>query len=131
MENKPIGELMDIAMSKIKELVDTNVIVGEPIITPDGITIIPISRASFGFGGAGSEWPAKTQKGASGGGGVGVRVEPMGFLVIKDGNIRMLNLTPPAATTLDRAIELVPTIIDRVDEFIDKRKAEKEDYSPR
>lgn len=107
-------------------MVASNMVVGEPIITPDGITIIPLTRASFGFGGGGSDWPAKDKTGVGGGGGAGVRVEPVGFLIIKDGNIRMLNVTPPANTTLDRAIEMLPSMVDRVDEFIDKRKAEKE-----
>lgn len=107
-------------------MVASNMVVGEPIITPDGITIIPLTRASFGFGGGGSDWPTRDKTGVGGGGGAGVRVEPVGFLIIKDGNIRMLNVTPPANTTLDRAIEILPSMVDRVDEFIDKRKAEKE-----
>ena len=127
MENKsPLNDMMRSAMEKVREMVDTNTIVGQPIITPDGITIIPLTRASFGFGGGGSDWPARDKTGVGGGGGAGVRVEPVGFLIIKDGNIRMLNVTPPANTTLDRAIEILPSMVDRVDEFIDKRKAEKE-----
>ena len=126
MDNTTIGNLVVTAIGKIKEMVASNMVVGEPIITPDGITIIPLTRASFGFGGGGSDWPARDKTGVGGGGGAGVRVEPVGFLIIKDGNIRMLNVTPPANTTLDRAIEILPSMVDRVDEFIDKRKAEKE-----
>ncbi len=116
---------MEMTLTKIKELVDAGNVVGEPIVTPDGITIIPVTRASFGFGGGGSEFPDRTKGGFGGGSAAGVKIEPVGFLIIKDGNIRMLSILPPANTTLDRVIELVPQVIDRVDEFIDKRKAEK------
>ena len=111
-------------MSKLKEMVDVNTIVGEPITTPDGITIIPVSRVSFGLASGGSDFPVKEKSGFGGGNGAGVKIEPIGFLVIKDGNVRMVNIAPPAGTTVDRLVELIPDVIDRVDAFIDKRKAE-------
>ena len=62
---------------------------------------------------------------ACGGGGAGVRVEPMGFLIVKDGNVRMLNVMPPASNTFDRLIDMTPQVFDRIDRFIDQRKADK------
>ena len=122
-----ITEVMQASMAKIREMVDSNTIVGEPITTPDGVTLIPVSRLSFGFGcGCGDYGKQDTQLGA--GAGAGVRVEPMAFLVVKDGVTRMLPVAAPAITTVDRAIELVPQVLDRVESFIDRKKAEKETY---
>ena len=116
-----ITAVMEASMAKIREMVDSNTIVGEPITTPDGVTLIPVSRLSFGFGCGGGDYGKQTnQMGA--GAGAGVRVEPMAFLVVKDGVTRML----PAISTVDRAIELVPQVLDRVESFIDRKKAEKE-----
>ena len=91
MDNQ-ISAVMTATMSKIKEMVDTNTVVGEPI-------------------GCGS--------------GAGVKVEPMGFLIVKDGNVRMLNVMPPASNTFDRLIDMTPQVFDRIDRFIDQRKADK------
>ncbi len=99
-----------------------NTVVGTPVTTPDGITIIPVSRVSFGFATGGSDLPIKDQGGFAGGNGAGVKIEPVGFLVVKDGTVRMLNITPPAGTTMDRLLELVPEILDRVEGYLEKKK---------
>ena len=105
MDNE-ISAVMTATMSKIKEMVDTNTVVGEPITTPDDITLIPLSRVSFAFASGGSEFPMKENKNGVGcGSGAGVKVEPMGFLIVKDGNVRMLNVMPPASNTFDRLID--------------------------
>lgn len=126
MEKHPISDIMDISMTKIREMVDVNTVVGDPILTPDGIMIIPISRVSFGFGSGGSEFPAKEKNGLGGGGAAGVKIDPIGFLTVKDGNVRVLNIAPPAGTTVDRLVEMIPDVLDRVQDFIDKNKAKKE-----
>ena len=122
MEKNPIGDIMDVSMTRIRELVDVNTVVGDPITTPDGITIIPVSKVTFGFGSGGSEFPAKDKNGIGGGGAAGVKLEPIGFLTIRDGNIRMLNIAPPASGTVDRIVEMVPDLLDRIQDFIDKNK---------
>lgn len=104
---------------------DVNTIVGTPITTPDGITLIPVSKVTFGFGAGGSDFPIKDKTGLGVGNGAGVKIEPVGFLTIKDGSVRMINITPPADTTLDRVIELIPDIVDKIEDFIEKRKADK------
>ena len=128
MENKEknsVSELMETTMTKIREMVDSNSVIGEPITTPDGVTLIPVSRLSFGFGCGGGDYGTQTnQMGA--GAGAGVRVEPMAFLVVKDGVTRMLPVAAPAISTVDRAIALVPQVLDRVESFIARKKAEKE-----
>ena len=80
------------------------------------------------FGGGGVEFTAKKPGDArpyGGGNATGVKIDPIGFLVIKDGTVRMINVTPPASTTVDRIIDMVPQVMDRVDSFIAKQKEEK------
>ncbi|MCR4606449.1 MAG: GerW family sporulation protein [Oscillospiraceae bacterium] len=126
MENiNPIGELMRSTMENVKNILKVDTVVGDPIVTPDGITLVPISKISVGFGGGGVEFGNKRsneQRPYGGGNATGVKVEPFGFLVIKDGVVRMVNVTPPASNTVDRIIDLVPQVMDRVDAFIAKQK---------
>ncbi len=116
-----ISTMIETSMNKLREMVDANAIVGEPITTPDGVTLIPISRLSYGFGCGGGDY-GKQATGTGAGCGGGVHVEPMAFLVVKDGVTRMLPVASPAVTTVDRVIELVPELMDRVESFVDKRK---------
>lgn len=116
-----ISTMIETSMNKLREMVDANAIVGEPITTPDGVTLIPISRLSYGFGCGGGDY-GKQAAGTGAGCGGGVHVEPMAFLVVKDGVTRMLPVASPAVTTVDRVIELVPELMDRVESFVDKRK---------
>lgn len=122
-----LNELMQTSMSKIREMVDSNTIIGEPIATPDGVTLIPVSRLSFGFGCGGGDYGKQAPK-FGGASTAGVRVEPVAFLVIKDGITRVLPVAMPAMSTVDRVIDMVPEVMDRVENFIDKRKAEKEEF---
>ncbi|MBQ5522624.1 MAG: GerW family sporulation protein [Oscillospiraceae bacterium] len=130
MENEkvnPIGELMQTTMENVKNILQVDTVVGDPIITPDGITLVPISKISIGFGGGGVEFGPKRKDGPQpygGGNATGVKIEPFGFLVIKDGVVRMINVTPPANTTVDRIIDLVPQVMDRIDAFVTKQKEE-------
>lgn len=122
-----LSELMESSIGKIREMVDSNTIIGEPIVTADGVTLIPVSRLSFGFGCGGGDYGK--QAGASHFGGAstaGVRVEPVAFLVVKDGVTRVMPVGMPAMTTADRVIEMVPQVMDRVENFIDKKKANSE-----
>lgn len=125
-KNHSLIDLMDASMSKIREMVDSNTIIGEPIQTPDGVTLIPVSRLSFGFGCGGGDYGKQPDK-LGAGAAAGVRVEPMAFLVVKDGVTRMLPVGTPAITTVDRIVEMVPQVMDRVEGFIDKKR-EKADF---
>lgn len=125
MNNNPISELMQTTMDNVKKVLKVDTVVGDPIITPDGITLVPISKISLGFGGGGVEFNSKKAGEArpyGGGNATGVKIEPIGFLVIKEGTVRMINVTPPASNTVDRIIDLVPQVMDRVDNFIAKQK---------
>ena len=133
MENSkkhPIDTLMSDTMDKIRQLVDQNKLVGAPI-QAEAVTIIPISRDSMGFASGGSDITGKQQKTEAdncfgGGGGAGVNITPIAFLVVHGENVRLMPLYPPAYTTVDRVVELVPDLVDKVSAFL-KEKKEPED----
>lgn len=132
MEKKnPLSALMQESMAKVREMVDTNTIVGQPITTPDGVTLIPISRVSFGFGGGGAAFGNKKDANAegnlSGGLGTGVKIDPVAFLIIKDGAVRMMPVAMPAKTTADRIVEMVPGVVDTVTGFVSSKMGPKEE----
>ena len=122
----PLNDLMQSTMDRIREMVDTNTIVGQPITTPDGVTLSPISKVSFGFGSGGADYGKTTPKENFGGGSAaGVRIDPVAFLVIREGNTRVLPVAVPPATTVDRVIDMVPDLLEKVEKYLDK-KEEKE-----
>ena len=122
--------MLEGTIQKIKEMVDVNSAVGEPITTPDGVTIIPVSKVSVGFGGAGSDFTkGKTATGDDpfgGGVGAGVKVIPICFLIVKDGNVRMLPVAEAANTTADRIVEMIPDTLDKITSFVDSKTTKKE-----
>ena len=104
--SKNLPNMLDATIAKLRDMVSVNSVVGDPIVTADGVTIIPVSNVSVGFGGGGSDFVSKNvnhQENPFGGGvGAGVKVTPVAFLIIKDGNVRMLPVATPANTTADR-----------------------------
>ena len=124
-----LPNMLDNTIAKIREMVDANSVVGEPIVTADGVTIVPISKISVGLGGGGSDFVSKNpnhhENPFGGGVGAGVKVTPIAFLVIKDGNVRMLPVAAPANTTADRIVEMVPDTLDKIAAFIDSRTEKK------
>ena len=126
-ENKPLSELMETTMNKVREMVDTNSIIGEPINTPDGVTVIPISRVSFGFGTGGSDY-GKTVDKFGGAGAAGVKIEPVSFLIIKDGVTRVVPVAIPPMGPVDRILDMVPEVMDRLDGYLARKKEEKGIY---
>ena len=126
MEKHPINDLMAVTMEKMREMVDANAIVGQPITTPDGVTLIPVSRMSVGFGSGGGDYNTKYTAGKdasfAGGSGAGVDIAPIAFLVVKDGFVRVLPVAVPPASTLDRVIDMAPDIMDKVDKFIHRNQ---------
>lgn len=133
--NHPINEVLQTTMSKIREMVDANTVVGQPIHTEDGITLIPVSRLSVGFATGGSDFgkSPNVTKNFGGGAGAGINIVPVSFLIIKDGSVRLLPVAPPATDTAGRVVELVPEMFEKVTGYIDKKSAEKksaEDNQP-
>ncbi len=129
--NNPINALMQESMAKIRELADTNTIVGQPIQTPDGVMLIPISRVSMGMGGGGTIFGKKKDDNPDGSLGsalgVGVRIDPVAFLIVKDGVTRVMPVAAPPLNTIDRIVEMAPDMVDKVANFIDSRKRKEED----
>lgn len=127
--SKNLPNMLDATIAKLKEMVSVNSVVGDPIVTADGVTIIPVSNVSVGFGGGGSDFVSKNvnhQDNPFGGGvGAGVKVTPVAFLIIKDGNVRMLPVATPANTTADRIVEMVPDTLDKIAAFVDSRTEKK------
>ena len=130
-ENSKISSLLGTTLEKIREMVDVNTVVGAPISTPDGITIIPISKISYAFAAGGSDFRVKeqTNMGFGGGNGAGVKIEPIGFLIVQNGSVRMMNVMPPASTTIDRVVEKAPEVIDMVEDLIQKHVKNKKSES--
>ena len=120
-----LPNMLENTIAKIREMVDVNSVIGDPITTPDGTTIIPVSKVSVGFGGGGSDYVSKNankQENPFGGGaGGGVKVTPVAFLIVKDGNVRMLPVATPANTTADRLVEQIPDALDKFAAFLDSR----------
>lgn len=122
-----LNEVMKTTMDKIRSMVDVNTIVGDAITTPDGTTIIPISKVSFGFATGGSDFDSKKEGVNFGGGtGAGVTIKPEGFLVVNDGNVRLVPMAVAPSTTMDRLVELLPEIITKVEGYFKKNKKEAE-----
>lgn len=123
----PIDSLMTTTLAKLKDMVDVDVIVGKPIETPDGTTLIPVSRLSMGFGSGGSDFAGKNHKDNTpyhfgGGSGAGVKVDPVAFLIIKDGSVRLLPIGLPPVSPAGRAVEMVPQLVDKITDYLDRQK---------
>ncbi len=131
MSEHPIQGLMGTAMQGLREMVDVNTIIGDPVTTPDGTVIIPVSKVAFGFGSGGSDFPSKTQKDLFGGGtGGGISIQPLAFLVVSGGDVKLLQMDG-STNTADKMVNLVPEVIDKISELFSKpsKKEEKKQKS--
>ncbi|MBX5436153.1 MAG: GerW family sporulation protein [Alicyclobacillaceae bacterium] len=122
----PIQGLMQTAMSAIREMVDVNTIIGDPVETPDGTVILPVSKVGFGFAAGGSEFHLGDGQGDAGRGGVhpfgggsggGVSIAPIGFLIVQGSNVRLLS-TDNQNQIYDRLIDLAPAVVDKIQALI-------------
>ena len=125
----PLNDLMSTAMEKIRTMVDANTIIGTPIQTGD-VTLIPVSRLSFGIASGGSDFVTKSQKpeqpkNFGGGSGASARLEPVAFLIIRGDSVRLLPVAPGPISTVDRIVDAVPEVVDKVTEFIEKQQVKK------
>lgn len=126
--SQKLPNMLENTITKIREMVDVNSVVGEPIVAGE-VTIVPISKVSIGLGGGGSDFTTKNsadkENPFGGGVGAGVKVTPVAFLVIKDGSVRVLPVAAPANTTADRLVEMVPDTLDKISAFFESRKEKK------
>ena len=127
--SQKLPNMLDNTIAKIREMVDVNSVIGDPIVTADGVTVIPVSKVSVGFGGGGSDFVSKNANAKEnpfgGGVGAGVKVTPIAFLIIKEGSVRMIPVATPANTTVDRLVEMVPDTLDKISAFVDSRLEKK------
>ena len=139
MNEHPIENLMITAMSSIQDMVDVNTIIGEPIETQVGITIIPISKVGFGFASGGSEFRGETLKEYNkkdkdeeiqyklpfgGGAGAGVSINPVAFLVVQEGNVKLMPVDHDSC--FDRILDYVPDLMQKINEMFNNSIQEKE-----
>ncbi|RGH58778.1 sporulation protein YtfJ [Ruminococcus sp. AM36-18] len=124
----PIGSLMDTTMEKIKEMIDVNTIIGEPITSPDGTLIIPVSKVSYGFAAGGSDLPTKKEnKDCFGGGsGAGVTIQPVAFLTVYQGDVRLVSVDREEGTA-DKLVSMIPDVLKKVKGVFKKDKSESAD----
>ncbi|WP_295199145.1 GerW family sporulation protein [Ruminococcus sp.] len=124
----PIGNLMNITMEKIKEMIDVNTIIGEPITSPDGTLIIPVSKVSYGFASGGSDLPTKKEnKDCFGGGsGAGVTIQPVAFLTVYQGDVRLVSVDSEEGTA-DKLVNMIPDVLKKVKGVFKKDKSESAD----
>ena len=123
MAEHPIQNLMGLTLDKVRELVDSNTIIGNPIKMDGGITILPVSKVTFGFASGGSDFGAKTTKDLFGGGsGAGVTIAPVAFLVVQNGTVRTIQLLEGNAGSVERAISMMPEMVEKVSAMLKKDK---------
>ena len=128
MSDHPVNSLMDTSMRKIKEMIDVNSIIGDPITTPDGTVIIPVSKVTYGFASGGSDLPTKKENRDcfGGGSGAGVTIQPLGFLSITKGTTKFIPIEKYDRAA-DRIVGMIPEAFDKISSFISKDKKEKTD----
>lgn len=127
-EKSQIQDLMGITMEKLREMVDVQTIIGDPIVVSEKVTVIPVSKVSYGFASGGSDLPAKSNlKDLFGGGaGAGVSIQPVAFLAVQEDGVRLLQMDE-AGDALSSAIRSVPEVVERINQAVSKKKKKGED----
>lgn len=130
MENKqPLESLMGTTIEKIKQMVDVNTVIGNPVSSPDGTIIVPVSKVAYGFASGGSSFVAKSapNKDLFGGGtGAGISINPIAFIVISNGNAKVLSIDVPNSTVAEKALAMAPDLVDKIMDLFNKKDSEKE-----
>lgn len=134
MEKKhPLNDLIQTTMENIRTVADANTIIGAPI-QADGVTLIPVSRLSVGVAGGGTEFSTKKQtapeQNFGGGSGASAKLEPVAFLIIRDGNVKLLPVSHHPVNTMDRIVDTIPEVVDKVTGYLENQKAKKEAAQP-
>lgn len=121
MSDNKIKAIMDTTMDKLRAMVDADVITGKPIVVGD-ITLLPVSKVAFGLASGGSDFPSKSEKELfGGGGGAGVTVSPIAFIVISGGNVKMLPVYNEL-TTVEKAVSMAPEILEKAKDLFPKKE---------
>lgn len=140
MSEHPIQGLMKTAMENIKEMVDVNTIVGDPVETPDGSVIIPVSKVGFGFAAGGSQFIVDKPNGSSekekekeypfgGGSGGGVSITPIAFLIVNASGVRMVHLDENTHL-YEKLMDFAPQVVDKIQQMINSNKTDNNQPGP-
>ena len=126
MAENNLQGILGVSMDKIREMVDVNTVIGEAIYTPDGTTLIPVSKVTYGFASGGSNIPTKSATELFGGGsGAGINITPVAFIVISSGDVQVLPIVSKPDSG-DKMINLVPEMFDKIAALFKKKdKTEK------
>ena len=120
-DNQKVAGLINITTEKLRGIVDADTVIGEPIVMGE-VTIIPVSKTTFGVAAGGSDIPSKQAGEFFGGGsGAGATVTPVAFLAIKDGNVRLMQIHE-SSSSADKAVALVPELFDKISGLFKKKK---------
>ena len=129
MKEKSANGILSTTIEKVRELVDVSTIIGDPISLPDGLTIIPVSKVTYGFASGGSDFPSKNNVELFGGaGGAGITITPVAFLVVKDGDVTIKHIVS-GDNAVERAVSLVPEMFDKVTSLTKKKDAPAENVA--
>ncbi len=127
MSEKSANGILSTTIEKVRDLVDVSTIIGEPMTLPEGITIIPISKVTYGFASGGSDFPSKNNVELFGGaGGAGITINPVAFLVVKNGEVSIRHIVSND-NAAERAVTMIPEMFDKVVNLADKFKKDKEE----
>ena len=120
-DNKKLQDVMGVTMDKVKGMIDADSIIGKPINLEDGTIIIPVNRVSYGFASGGSDLPTKQTGNFAGGGGAGVTMEPVAFLVIKNDSVHVMQINAHPGT-VDKIVDSFPDMVDKVSGLVKNKK---------
>ena len=123
MKETPVNKIMENTLEKMRQMVDTSTIIGEPMVTGT-TTLIPVSKVSYGFTSGGTDLPSKQNQELFGGG--GITITPVAFIVIENGKCRMMQINNYTSSA-DRAIAMIPELVDKVTELL---KPESKEEAP-
>lgn len=124
MKETPVNKIMENTLEKMRQMVDVSTIIGEPMVTGD-VTLIPVSKVTYGFTSGGTDLPSKQNAELfGGGGGGGITISPVAFIVIQDGRVRMMQINNYTSSA-DRAVSMIPELIDKLSDLLSSGKEEK------
>lgn len=128
MKEQSAAGILGTTIDKIKDMVDSRTIIGEPIDAGEGIKVIPVSKVTYGFASGGTDFPTKSSKDLfGGGGGAGVTLTPVAFLVINNGNVSVKYISEGPDASVERVVGMIPDLVDKLTEVVDKLKGKKSD----
>lgn len=124
MKETRVNKIMENTLEKMRQMVDTSTIIGEPMVTGD-VTLIPVSKVTYGFTSGGTDLPSKSNAELfGGGGGGGITIQPVAFIVIEKGKCRMMQINNYTSSA-DRAIAMIPELVDKVTDLLKSEKTDE------